>query len=547
MQLSENQKKVIDNRLASYPGETWHQIVSRVVGKVVRVERASERSYWASKYMWAIENMYFLPNSPALRNFGANNGNGAACFVIPVEDSRRSIFQALEDAVEVQAFGGGTGFNFSALRPRDARIASTNGKSTGVVSFMSIFDHVIGDVIMQGGVRKGANMGILNVDHPEIVDFITAKRVEGKLKNFNISVGITDEFMKQVECGGSIALKHPAVMGGKPVNYIPAKHLWDMITYGAWKNGEPGVVFLDSINRNNPFEPIVATNPCGEQPLPPYTSCVLGSINLRKIGNDGPLMRDVINTAVRFLDSIIDVNSYPVKKIEEITKHYRNIGLGFMGLHDWLIKNNVRYGSVDGIESAKMLCGMFQEMAHDASRKLGNEYGFYPAYKGGAPRRRNANVTTIAPTGTLSMLADCSSGCEPYFAFEYDKHCMDETVTIKSSILEEAPSDHPLVTAQEIFPEEHVEMQIALQENIDAAISKTINLPNSATQSEVAELLEMAWRGGCKGLTVYRDGSRQIQAQEAVDRCPECGAKMVKVEGCCTCENPECGYSACSI
>ena len=181
MQLSENQKKVIDNRLASYPGETWHQIVSRVIGKVIRVERASERSYWASKYMWAIENMYFLPNSPALRNFGANNGNGAACFVIPVEDSRRSIFQALEDAVEVQAFGGGTGFNFSALRPSGARIASTNGKSTGVVSFMSIFDHVIGDVIMQGGVRKGANMGILNVDHPEIVDFITAKRVEGKL------------------------------------------------------------------------------------------------------------------------------------------------------------------------------------------------------------------------------------------------------------------------------------------------------------------------------------------------------------------------------
>jgi len=547
MNLNGNQTKVIEHRLASYPGETWSQIVKRVVDKVVQAEKPIDREYWAHRYQWWIENMYFLPNSPALRNFGANNGNGAACFVIPIEDSRRSIFQALEDAVEVQAFGGGTGFNFSALRPTGARIASTNGKSTGVVSFMSIFDHVIGDVIMQGGVRKGANMGILNVDHPEIADFITAKRVEGKLKNFNISVGITDAFMKQVECDGAVALKHPAVMGGKPINYIPAKHLWDMITYGAWKNGEPGIVFIDTVNRNNMFEPIVATNPCGEQPLPPYTSCVLGSINLRKIGCDDTLMKEVIDIAVRFLDSVIDVNSYPVKKIEERTKHYRNIGLGFMGLHDYLIHRGFTYGSYIAEKAAETLCRRFNEMAHEASERLGKEYGLYPAYFDGAPERRNANVTTIAPTGTLSMLADCSSGCEPYFAFEYDKHCMEGTVTVKSSIVAEAYSKSNLVTAHDISPKAHVEMQAALQRNIDAAISKTINLPKDATQAEVAELLYLAWRLGCKGLTIYRDESRKLQAQEAVERCPECGAKMMKIEGCHTCENPECGHSACSI
>lgn len=543
--MNETQKMVIENRIASYPGETWEQIVDRVVDHVVQVEKpGGQREYWRDRYTWMIRDMYFLPNSPCLRNFGANEGNGAACFVLPIEDSRKSIFQTLYDAVEVQAFGGGTGFNFSALRPKGAKIKSTGGKSTGAVSFISIFDHVIGDVVMQGGVRKGANMGILDVHHPEILEFITAKNDEGVLKNFNLSVGITDEFMEAVECNFDFTLRHEA---SELEITIKARDLWNKIVEQAWKNGEPGIVFLDTVNRDNKHEKIVATNPCGEQPLPPYTSCVLGSINIDKVYDNMWLMEDVIEAGVRFLDSVIDVNTYPVKRIQEETAKYRNIGLGVMGLADLLIRRGYKYGSEEAVAYTDDVFRTFEWMAHEQSKRLGDDFGLYPAWYEGCERRRNANVTTIAPTGTLSMIADCSPGCEPYFSFEYVKECMDKKIVIASDIVNRAANPRSLVTAQDVPPIQHVLMQATMQKHIDAGISKTINLPNSATKDDISELLFLAHRMGCKGLTVYRDGSRTIQAQTAVKRCPECGSKLNMIEGCCTCENPECGYSACSI
>lgn len=543
--MNETQKMVIENRIASFPGETWEQIIDRVVDHVVQAEDPGKiREYWRDRYTWMIRDMYFMPNSPCLRNFGANKGNGAACFVLPIEDSRKSIFQTLYDAVEVQAFGGGTGFNFSALRPKGAKIKSTGGKSTGAVSFISIFDHVIGDVVMQGGVRKGANMGILDVHHPEILEFITAKNNEGVLKNFNLSVGITDEFMEAVDCDFQFTLRHEA---SELEIKIKARDLWNKIVEQAWKNGEPGIVFLDTVNRDNMHEKIVATNPCGEQPLPPYTSCVLGSINIDKVADNMWLMEDVVKAAVRFLDSVIDVNTYPVKRIKEETKRYRNIGLGVMGLADLLIRRGLVYGSDECIDYVDGLFDIFKWMAHESSYKLGKDYGLYPAWYEGCTERRNANVTTIAPTGTLSMIANCSPGCEPYFSFEYVKECMDKKIVIASDIVNRASNTKCLVTAQDVPPENHVRMQAVMQQHIDAGISKTINLPHSATQEDISELLFLAHRMGCKGLTVYRDGSRTLQAQTAVKRCPECGSKLNMIEGCCTCENPECGYSACSI
>ena len=535
--MNENQAKVLANRIVSFPGETWEQVVDRVVKHVISCEDYHEAVEMERDFKEIMLNMWFLPNSPCLRNFGANNGNGSACFVLPIEDSRQSIFKTLSDAVEVQALGGGTGFNFSEIRPKGSLISSTNGQASGPLSFIGVFDYTVGNVIAQGGVRKGANMAVLDCTHPDIFEFVKAKSIEGKYSNFNFSVGITDDFMNAVRYNENWILHHPK---GNTQNTIKARELWNLIIECAHRNGEPGVVFLDTINKDNPYETIKATNPCGEQPLPPHTSCVLGSLNLRAIPPEKLMF--TVRTAVRFLDNVIETNNYPVKEIEERTKHYRNIGLGVMGYHDWLIKRNTVYGSDKALEDTRELMRNIQKEAENASMDLA-------VLKGKAPcgsERRNANLTTVAPTGSLSMLADCSAGIEPYFAFEFEKQCMDQSITVKSSIMEEAYDDCTLVTAQDVSPADHLRTQACFQEFIDAGISKTINLPNDTSQFAIDKIYRSAWIQGCKGVTVYRDGSRQHQAQ-SVATCPTCKSPLVKIEGCVSCSNPECGYSACSI
>jgi len=541
--LNDNQLQVIKNRIASYPGETWGEVVERVADKISDAETQYSnadydmKAYWKEEFKWLMTNMYFLPNSPALRNFGANEGNGAACFVLPIEDSRKSIFKTLYHAVEVQAFGGGTGFNFSELRPKGSLIQSTKGQASGPVSFMEVFDKTIGEVICQGGVRKGASMGILNCDHPGIFAFLDAKSVEGKLSNFNLSVGITDEFMQAVRQNSMWTLSHPKLE--YPI-YIPAIRLWNKIVECAHKNGEPGLIFLDTINDGNLHEEIVATNPCGEIPQPAYTSCVLGSINLRKVPRS--LLKRVVQGAVRMLDDIIEVNNYPIPEVQERTKFYRNIGIGVMGYADFLIKRNAVYGSEEAIEDTKWIFNQIKKHADEATRMLSDLKGSCPA----TPGVRNNNVTSVAPTGTLSLLADCSAGIEPYFAFEFQKNCMDQKITVKSSIVEEAYMNDCLVTANDVAPEDHIRVQATIQKFIDAGISKTINLPNWTSKEYVSTYLYIAWESGCKGITIYRDGSREVEAQ-SVEKCPECGNKLIREEGCYTCVSRDCGYSKCSM
>lgn len=527
MILSEQVLDLIKNRISSFKGETWDQIVDRVVNHVLQDEQQQKllpkgrkqklllrrkqtnlKEHYKKEYTKLIKDMVFLPNSPCLRNFGANNGNGAACFVLPIEDNRRSIFGTLTDAVDVQAFGGGTGFNFSKLRPKGATIKSTNGQASGPISFMEIYDFTLGTVIKQGGVRQGACMGILNCDHPDILDFIKAKHEEGRLSNFNISVGITNEFMKAVDNDSN----WPLVFNGEVYKNIRAKYLFSKICDGIYKNGEPGVVFLDTINEDNNYERIEATNPCNEQPLLPYTSCVLGSINLSKWY---PLPKkerqDVVRLAVRFLDSVISVNSYPIKKIEEETKKYRSIGLGVMGFADLCIENNIIYGSPESIILAEEIGNELMEFAVETSKALGQEKGVSDVIKKEEPQRRNLKLLSIAPTGTLSLLAACSSGIEPLFNTEYTKMCMNKKIVVKSKHY-----GNPIaITANQIIPEKHVAVQAAWQKYVDSGISKTVNVKHEFPQYKIKDLLFYAWDEGCKGLTIYRDGSRNVQAIES--------------------------------
>lgn len=540
MKLTDLQLEVIEGRLASFPGETWEQIVTRVVEHVLQDEMPENRSYYRKGYTWLLSEMIFLPNSPCLRNFGANGGSGSACFVLPIEDNRRSIFETLADAVDVQAFGGGTGFNFSALRPEGARIASTNGVSSGPVSFMQIYDFTLGTVIKQGGVRNGASMGILNCDHPDIFKFLDAKSEEGRLSNFNISVGVTDAFMEAVRDDGLWKLRH----GGHTYSVLRARALFDRIIEGIHKNGEPGMVFLDTINRGNDYVEIEATNPCGEQPLPPYTSCVLGSINLAKWHKLNEAHQDLaIRLAVRFLDSVINVNPYPIRKIEERTKYYRNIGLGVMGFADLCIDEGIIYGSKECLELINEIGDKMKRVSLDQSAFNGDAKGNAPVFGHGSGRR-NLCVLSIAPTGTLSMVADCSSGIEPLYARSFKKLTMGKHVIVKNKMVEKYGEYSPvIVTAGEVDPFQHITVQAEWQKHVDAAISKTINVANNITKDEIGSMLIFAWENGCKGLTIYRDGSRTLQAQ--VSACPECGEALTKTEGCETCHS--CGWSKCSL
>jgi len=533
MKIADNALKILKKRYLAQ-GESWEDLCDRVAHKVAGDENNDEsRVLWKKRYKQLMLNLDFLPNSPTLRNFGRNEGCGSACFVLPLEDSRKSIFKTLSDAVDVQAYGGGTGMSFSDLRPKGEAVNSTGGKASGPVSFMKIFDITIGDVIKQGGTRSGANMGILRINHPDIEEFIAAKSREGELKNFNLSVGITDEFMNAVENDQQYDL----VFNGKVFKTVAARAVWKTIINGAWRNGEPGIVFLDTINRFNPLRPlgeIEATNPCGEQPLLPYCSCNLGSINLSQMIKgewvDGRAEVDweklgrTIQISVRFLDSVISVNTYPIPEIKEMTAKTRQIGLGIMGFADMCIKMHMRYGSGESIDLAKEIMTFIYNTAHETSAKLGQEKGFAPAYEAyelANLKRRNGALTTVAPTGTLSLIANCSSGCEPNFAFDYTKECLGgEKLSIMPAVVREWHDKHGadtlpefFITTQDVSIEQHIMVQAALQTSgVDSGVSKTINAPHDTDIEQVSEAFFLAWKTGCKGITFYRDGSRDVQA-----------------------------------
>ncbi|MCJ7538629.1 MAG: adenosylcobalamin-dependent ribonucleoside-diphosphate reductase, partial [Desulfobacterales bacterium] len=533
MKVSKNALKILKKRYFA-PGETWEQLCGRVARKVAGDEHQSkDRGKWEKKYKDMMLNLDFLPNSPTLRNFGRNEGCGSACFVLPLEDSRRSIFKTLSDAVDVQAYGGGTGMSFSNIRPKGDRIHSTGGIASGPLSFMEIFDFTIGDIIKQGGTREGANMGILRVDHPDIESFLVAKAIEGTLKNFNLSVGITDAFMNAVKNDDDYDL----VFDKNVYKTISASALWEKIVDGAWANGEPGIVFLDTINRNNPLNSmgkIEATNPCGEQPLLPYCSCNLGSINLSQMirGDwveggaeiDWKKLRQTVKTAIRFLDSVISVNNYPIKEIEKMTLTTRQIGLGIMGFADMCIKLHIRYGSGECIDVAKNIMTDIYTVANETSVALGKEKGVAPAYEEyslSGPKRRNGTLTTVAPTGTLSLIANCSSGCEPNFAFNYTKACLEgENLDIVPAVVGEwykkkKTESLPefFVATKDISIEENIMVQAAFQANgVDSGVSKTINAPYDTDKFEISKAFFKAWEMDCKGITFYRDGSRDVQA-----------------------------------
>lgn len=557
MQLTENALTVLRARylLRDETGkviETPDEMFRRVASAVASAENQynGDSAYWEEKFYELMHNLKFLPNSPTLMNAGKDIGQLAACFVLPVDDSMKSIFDTLKNAALILQSGGGTGFSFSRLRPRADIVRSTGGIASGPVSFMRIYNTAT-EVIKQGGARRGANMGILRVDHPDILDFIRIKRTGIELTNFNISVAVTDAFMDALKSDGEYELINPrnkAVMGT-----LRARAVFDEMVASAWETGDPGLVFIDRINRANPtphIGEIESTNPCGEQPLLPYEACVLGSINLSRyvIETAGKPVIDYdsltadIKTSVRFLDDSIDVNKYPLSNTEVMHKGNRKIGLGVMGWADMLIHLEIPYNHKRAFKLARELMRFVRDRARHASAELAEEKGVFPNFKGsvydepGIPKVRNATTTTIAPTGTLSIIADCSSGIEPLFALAYKRLILDtelyeinrcfletaksrgfytqalEEKIIKKGYLrgmEEVPDDvrRLFKTAHEIPPEEHIEMQAAFQEYTDNAVSKTINMPHRAKKEDVYRAFLLAYEKGCKGITIFRYGS----------------------------------------
>ena len=556
LKLPINAIRVLKKRylLKDYLGnvtETPLELFKRIA-KAVTLDPESEDDFFN-----ILSDLEFLPNSPTLMNAGTDIGQLSACFVIPVEDSLESIFDAVKDMALIQQSGGGTGFSFSRLRPSGDVVRTTHGVASGPVSFMRVFDTTT-DVIKQGGKRRGANMGILRSDHPDIIEFITAKTKEGNFANFNISVAVDDKFMTAVKNDGDYELINPR--NNEAVKKVRAQEIWNLIITMAWRTGDPGIVFIDEINRHNPT-PYVgmmeSTNPCGEVPLLPYESCNLGSINLAKMVKDGMIglekLEKTINIGVKFLDNIIDVNKYPFSEIEAITKANRKIGLGVMGFADMLVQLGIPYNSEEALKTGKEVMSFIQERSHAMSEQLADERGAFPNFPDSIYTKpiRNATLTTVAPTGTISIIAGCSSGIEPLFAISFVRNVMDGTKLFEvnpyfESIaqehgfyseelmmkiakhgtlagIDEVPEDikRVFVTAFDVAPEWHVRMQAAFQKHCDNAVSKTINFPNDVDIKEVEKTFMLAYELKCKGITAYRYGSKAQQVLylgDAVDK-----------------------------
>jgi len=527
-------------------------------------EFGEDPRYWEERFFQRLDALEFLPNSPALMNAGMPNGQLAACFVLPLRDELDSIFGALALAARIQQTGGGTGFSFSELRPAGDRVHSTGGVSSGPLSFMELFNHAT-SVIRSGGRRRGANMAVLRVDHPDIREFINAKLELDALENFNLSVGITDEFLHAVDTGAKFSLRNPRTK--LPIATIDARGLLDAMVKAAHASGDPGLLFLDEINRHNPtptLGTIEATNPCGEQPLLPYESCTLGSINLAAFAGatdvEWQRLREAIHDAVIFLDNLIEASHYPAKEIEVATRRTRKIGLGVMGLADLLAGLGIPYDSDRAVTLGERIAATLTSEARAKSIELGERRGSFPAIAEsiwparGIRALRNATVTCVAPTGTLSLLAGCSSGIEPFFALASVRHALDGRTLTEvnraavdaveafgpvnpdaireicergsmrevAGIPEELKRRFPI--ALELSPLDHVRMQAAFQKHVDAAVSKTVNLPKSASPDDVRQVFDAARSLKLKGITVYRYGSKSQQALSFVEdeRIPDC-------------------------
>jgi ribonucleoside-diphosphate reductase alpha chain len=566
--LSENAIKVLERRYLKRDEaggilEKPKEMFARVARNIASAEKSYNKT---EKEILKIEKDFFdimadldfLPNSPTLMNAGKELQQLAACFVLPVGDSMADIFESLKDTALIQKSGGGVGYSFSKIRPRNDVVLSTKGVSSGPISFMTVFNAAT-DTIKQGGTRRGANMGILRVDHPDILDFINAKDNNEKLTNFNISVGVTEAFMKAVENDEKYEVVNPRTK--EVYDRYNARDVFSRIVEHAWKNGDPGIIFLDRLNKDNPtphIGQIESTNPCGEQPLLPYEACNLGSINLAHMVKEEDGIRQIdyrklgkiVHTAVRFLDDVIDMSKYPLEKIREMVNGNRKIGLGVMGWADLLVIMGIPYDSEEALELGGKIMSYIQDESKEASKKLAEEKGEFPNFEGSifdSPegyKIRNATTTTIAPTGTLSIIADCSSGVEPLFAVSFIKNVMDndkllevnkyfksiaeeegfyskelmERIAEKGHIkdVEEIPAEYRriFITAHEVSPKWHVRSQAAFQKFVDNAVSKTVNFANSATVQDVEDVYMLSYRLGCKGITIFRDGSRDAQVLE---------------------------------